>query len=128
MIEGLLGENIGVREDVIQRACKLSMKAHERSSSPSKPYIHDRTRLSNDVFFAFPGSWRVEDWYAGDPFGEVGVDESVFPSMRSVGSEDVGLVNEAFCRRFHGLLHRSSLAAEVLNFPRFLSFCLNFES
>lgn len=114
MIEGRLGESIGVKEDVIQRACKLSMKAHERS--PSKPYIHDRTRLSNDVFFAFPGSWRVEDWYAGDPFGEVGVDVSVFPSMKSVGNEDVGLVNETFSRRFNGLLHRSSLAAEVLLF------------
>ncbi|KAH6756975.1 hypothetical protein C2S52_021983 [Perilla frutescens var. hirtella] len=111
MIGGRLGENLGLREDVIQKACKLSMKAHEKA--PAKPYIHEKTRGSTDVFFAFPGSWCVDDWYTRDPFGEIKVDVSKFPSMKSVGSEEIGLVNEAFLRRFDGLLTRSPLAAEV---------------
>lgn len=111
MIGERLGEKLGLREDAIQRACRLSMKAHDKA--PGKPYIHDKTRGSTDVFFAFPGSWCVEDWYSRDPFGEVKVDLSKFPSIKSVGNEEIGLVNEAFGRRFDGLLSRSSLAAEV---------------
>lgn len=109
---GRLGENIGVREETIERACKLSMKAHHKS--PAKPYIHDKSRGSNDTFFAFPGSWSVDDWYSTSPFGEIKVDESKFPSMKSLGTEEIGLVNEAFSRRFQDLLTTSSLATEVL--------------
>ncbi|XP_047978030.1 protein EDS1B-like [Salvia hispanica] len=111
MIGGRLGEKIGLKEDVIQRACRLSMKAHEKA--PGKPYIHEKTRGSNDVLFAFPGSWCVDDWFTRDPFGEVKVDVSKFPCIRSVGNEEIGLVNEAFATRFDALLSRSPLAAEV---------------
>ncbi|KAL1541551.1 Lipase (class 3), variant 2 [Salvia divinorum] len=111
MIGGRLGEKIGLKEDVIQRACRLSMKAHEKA--PGKPYIHEKTRGSNDVLFAFPGSWCVDDWYTRDPFGEVKVDVSKFPCIRSVGNEEIGSVNEAFATRFNTLLSRSPLAAEV---------------
>ncbi|XP_047970350.1 protein EDS1B-like [Salvia hispanica] len=109
MVEGRLGERLGLREDVIQRACRLSLKAHDKG----KPYLHEKTRGSTDVFLAFPGSWCVDDWYTRDPFGEVKVDVSMFPCIRSVGNEEIGLVNEAFARRFEALLNRSSLATEV---------------
>ncbi|KAK6123010.1 hypothetical protein DH2020_043257 [Rehmannia glutinosa] len=111
MMGGRLGENIGLKEEIIQKACKLSMKAHEKS--PGKPYIHEKTRGSTETFFAFPGSWSVDDWYSRSPFGEIKVDVSKFPSMKSVGNEEIGLVNEGFSRRFQELLSRSSLATEV---------------
>ncbi|KAL8465254.1 hypothetical protein ACS0TY_034674 [Phlomoides rotata] len=112
MMGGRLGENIGVREEIIQKACKLSMKAHEKA--PVKPYIHEKIRGSNDVVFAFPGSWSVDDWYIGkNSFGEIKVDVARFSCMKSIGYEDIGLVNEAFSRRFHQLLTQSSLANEV---------------
>ncbi|KAI3454588.1 hypothetical protein Pfo_011251 [Paulownia fortunei] len=111
MMAGRLGENIGLREEIIQKACKLSMKAHDKY--PGKPYIHEKTRGSTDTFFAFPGSWSVDDWYSRKPFGDIKVDLSKFPSMKSVGNEEIALVNEAFSRRFEGLLSRSSLAVEV---------------
>ncbi|KAK6123445.1 hypothetical protein DH2020_042810 [Rehmannia glutinosa] len=111
MMGGRLGENIGLKEEIIQKACKLSMKAHEKS--PGKPYIHEKTRGSTETFFAFPGSWSVDDWYSRSPFGEIKVDVSKFPSMKSVGNEEICLVNEGFSRRFQELLSRSSLATEV---------------
>ncbi|PIN04906.1 Carboxylesterase [Handroanthus impetiginosus] len=111
MMRGRLGENLGLKEEIIQKACRLSMKAHEKS--PAKPYIHEKTRGSTEVFFAFCGSWRVGDWCSTKPFGEVKVNRSRFPSMKSVGNEEIALVNEAFSRRFDEILSRSSLATEV---------------
>lgn len=114
MMEGRVGEKIGVREDVIQKACKLSMKAHDKA--PVKPYVHEKIRGSNDVVFAFPGSWSVDDWYTPGKscFGEIKVDVSRFPCMKSIGYEEIGVVNHAFTRRFDELITRSSLANEVL--------------
>ncbi|KAL2244371.1 protein EDS1B [Sesamum indicum] len=111
MMGGRVGDSLGVREEIIQKACKLSMKAHEKS--PGKPYVHEKNRGPTEAFFAFPGSWAVEDWYSRRPFGEIKVDVSKFPSMKSVGNDETALVNEAFSRRFEELLSRSSLATEV---------------
>ncbi|KAL7139107.1 hypothetical protein ABFS83_09G029300 [Erythranthe nasuta] len=106
MMGGRVGENIGVGEEIIEKACKLSMKAH------SKPnyYIQDKNRVT---FFAFPGSWSVNDWCSRKPFGEIKVDVSMFPSIKSIGNEEIGLVNQAFFSRFQHLLTRSSLVNEV---------------
>ncbi|GFP97694.1 protein eds1l [Phtheirospermum japonicum] len=106
-----IGDYIGLKEEIIQKACKLSVKAHDKS--PVKPYIHEKNRGSTETYFAFPGSWSADDWYCGSPFGEIKVDVSKFPSMRSIGTEEIGFVNGAFSRRFEELLSRSSLATEV---------------
>ncbi|KAL3640645.1 Lipase (class 3) [Castilleja foliolosa] len=106
-----IGDYIGLKEEIIQKACKLSMKAHAKS--PVKPYIHEKNRGSTETIFAFPGSWSADDWYSRSPFGEIKVDVSKFPSIKSIGTEEIGFVNGAFSRRFDELLSRSSLATEV---------------
>lgn len=112
-----LGDNLGLREEVIQKACRLSMKAHEKAApapaASGKPYLIDKSRGTPEAVFAFPGSWRAEDWYRRRPFGEIKVDLSKFASVRSIGNEEIGLVNEAFVRRFDEILGRSSLVTEV---------------
>lgn len=111
MTGGKLGHNIGLSEELIQKAAKLAMKAHD--TSPGKPYRHEKASGSIDAFFAFPGSWCVDHWYSRKPFGEIKIDVSKFPSMKSVGNDEVALVNEAFSRRFQELLSNSSLEIEV---------------
>ncbi|KAG8379072.1 hypothetical protein BUALT_Bualt07G0050200 [Buddleja alternifolia] len=112
MVRGMrVGEITGLREEVIIKACKLSMKAHEKS--PGKVYIHEKNRGSGEAFFAFPGSWSVDDWYTRNPFGEIKIDVSQFHCMKSIGNDEIALVNEAFYRRFQELLSKSSLLNEV---------------
>ncbi|KAL3835146.1 hypothetical protein ACJIZ3_009882 [Penstemon smallii] len=117
MVGGRIRDYIGLKEDFIQKACKLAMKAHEKS--PGKPYIHERNRGSAEAFFAFPGSWSVENWYSSSnstkkAFGETKVDVSKFPSLKSVGNGEIALVNEAFSRRFEDqILNNSSFIPEV---------------
>ncbi|CAA0820822.1 Protein EDS1B [Striga hermonthica] len=106
-----LGDIIGLKEEIIQRACKLSMKAHDKS--PFKPFVVEKARGSTETFFAFPGSWAAGDWYGKNSFGDGKVDVSKFPSLKSVGYDEIALVNEAFSRRFEELLERTSLATEV---------------
>ncbi|XP_051123147.1 protein EDS1L [Andrographis paniculata] len=103
-----LGDNLGINEDLIHRACKLSLKAH----LAGKPYL--RRATAADAIFAFPGSWAADDWRAQPPpFGEIKVDLSKFGSIKSLGNNEVGLVNEAFSKRFDQILAKTSLANEI---------------
>ncbi|KAA8540880.1 hypothetical protein F0562_024982 [Nyssa sinensis] len=107
MAGGRLGENIGMREELIKKASSLAMKAHR---SPGKPFLSEKSRGSPEIIIAFPGSWSVGDWFSGRSFGETKVD-NLFPSVRSIGNDEVGLANEAFIRRFKEILR--SLENEV---------------
>ncbi|XP_022868547.1 protein EDS1B-like, partial [Olea europaea var. sylvestris] len=111
MVGERVGEITGLREELILRSCKLAIKAHDKY--PGKPYIYDKNRGSTDAVFAFPGSWLVDHWYSRKPFGETKVDLSKFPSLISLGNDEIALVNEAFSTRFEQLLSKSSLATEV---------------
>lgn len=108
---GSLGENIGVGEELITRACKLCFKA--RNKFPDKQYLYDRSRSSLDAVFAFPGTWSLQDWFSNKPFGETKIDPTLFPSLRSIGNDVASIVNESFARRFAEILSRTSLATEV---------------
>lgn len=102
---------IGLREDqLINKACSCAMKAHK---SPENPYILEKTLGSPEtILFSFPGSWSVSDWFAQKPFGETKINRSghppKFPSLRSVGNDEVATVNEAFLRRFEDKILGSS--------------------
>ncbi|KAE8124148.1 hypothetical protein FH972_019056 [Carpinus fangiana] len=102
---------IGLREDqLINKACSCAMKAHK---SPENPYIIEKTLGSPEtILFSFPGSWSVSDWFAQKPFGETKINRSghppKFPSLRSIGNDEVATVNEAFLRRFEDKILGSS--------------------
>lgn len=91
---------LGLRQDHINKACLLAMKAHK---SPEKPYLLDKSSKT-DVIFSFAGTWSVEDWFTTNPFGERKIDRDQFPSLRSIGIDEVATVNEAFLNRFLTIL------------------------
>ena len=110
----------GLREEVIQRACSIAMTAHK---APEKPYLVENSPTSFDVFFSFPGSWSVTDWFTRPPFGEIKIDRSellapkgndaVATSLRTISRDELARVNEGFLRRLELILANSSLQSEV---------------
>ncbi|XP_058180503.1 protein EDS1L-like [Rhododendron vialii] len=110
MVGGRLGETIGMREELIKKACSLSLKAHRASG---KPYLYEKSRSSSEAVFGFPGSWSVEDWFSSRPFGDTKASLNLFPSLRSIGNDEVAVVNEAFFRRFEVILRKTSFEKEV---------------
>ncbi|KAK2663861.1 hypothetical protein Ddye_002435 [Dipteronia dyeriana] len=105
-----LGEVIKVSEELIKKAWSLAMKAHK---SPEKPYLVEKSRSSSEVIFSFPGSWSVNDWFTGSPFGEKEMELGKFASLKSIGNEDVAIFNEAFLNRFDVIFAQSLLQNEV---------------
>ncbi|KAI4343796.1 hypothetical protein L6164_011104 [Bauhinia variegata] len=111
MAGGRFGEMVGIREEVIKRACILAFKAHKSSD---KTYLVEKSRSSSSqVIISFPGSWCVNDWFSGKPFGETKIDLEMFPSLRSVSNDEAALVNQAFLRRFQSILTSPSFQSEV---------------
>ena len=110
---------IGMRDDqLINKACSFAMKDHK---PPEKPYILEKPRGSPETnFFIFPGSWWLSDWVvAQKPFGETKINrlgnQPMFPSLRSIGNDEVATVNEAFLRRFQDkILGGSDFKEKVL--------------
>ncbi|XP_058180502.1 protein EDS1L-like [Rhododendron vialii] len=110
MVGGRLGETIGMREELIKKACSLSLKAHRASG---KPYLYEKSRGSSEAVFSFPGSWSVENWFSSRSFGDMKADLNLFPSLRSISNDEVAAVNEAFFRRFEFILKTTSFENEV---------------
>ncbi|KAG6633060.1 hypothetical protein I3843_12G021900 [Carya illinoinensis] len=96
-----LGYVIEMDEKLIEKACDSATKAH---MSPVKPFIHEKFSVSSSrtVIFSFPaGSWSVDDWVARNPVGETEVKAKLFGSViRSIGNDEIAMVNEPFLRRF----------------------------
>ncbi|KAL9243183.1 hypothetical protein vseg_017103 [Gypsophila vaccaria] len=107
------GEKTGLTEEVIGRACSIAMKAH--TSSSSELYVCEKaTSTSSEVIvFGFAGSWDVGDWFTHEPFGVVKINLNVFPSLRTIGSNQAATVNQAFLRKFEALLANSSFRIQV---------------
>ncbi|XAR50123.1 Carboxylesterase, partial [Bertholletia excelsa] len=87
-----------------------SVTESSRASS-GKLYLLEKSR--GEVIFGFPGSWSAGEWFSGDPFGEIKVNQQLFPSLKSIGTDEVATVNQAFLRRFEALLRTPSFEAEV---------------
>lgn len=111
--------NFGISQEVIKRACELSMKAHECYNA-SNQYIYEECQCSlpTAAFFSFSGVWSATDWFAHSAgtcssYGETNIDLDLFPSLKSIGNEEPALVNEAFLCRFRAILENSSLSVEV---------------
>ncbi|MCE3051843.1 enhanced disease susceptibility 1 [Datura stramonium] len=100
------------KDELIKKACNLAMEAHNLSSG--KPYIYKKKSGSNmDAVFGFAGTWSLDGWYSSTSFGETKINITLFPSLRSVGTDEVAMVNEAFARRFEEILNNSSFKNEV---------------
>ncbi|KAM3704094.1 hypothetical protein ACJW31_04G149400 [Castanea mollissima] len=101
-----LGENIKITPEIVNKACSLAVGAHNFAD---EPYILENIRGSPDlVIFGFPGNWSVNDWYAGESFGEIKINLELFPSLRSVGIDEHAKVNKAFLQRFDDKVLRNS--------------------
>ncbi|KAE9587384.1 hypothetical protein Lal_00004843 [Lupinus albus] len=108
----LFVDNLGLKEELIKKACSLAFKAHK---SPEKSYLSEKIKISSEpiLFISFPGLWDHTKWFSKKPFGVTKIDLNLFPSLRSVGNDEAALVNEAFLLRFQNILDNSSLKFEV---------------
>lgn len=109
MVGGRLVDSIGMKEELIKKACSCSLKAH----GGKKLFRCKEIGGSSEVVFSFPGSWSKEDWFCNRAFGYTKADLSLFPSLRSLGNDEVAMVNGAFFRRFEEVLKENSFKKEV---------------
>ncbi|XP_062030609.1 protein EDS1L-like [Rosa rugosa] len=109
-----LVKKIGISEELIKKSCSLSWE-----DQFSNGLFHVDKSSSDAVFIVFPGSWTVKEWFSGDQaFGETKIDskdwsKKAFPSMRSIGNDDVAIVNQAFLERFELVLKDPKFGEEV---------------
>ncbi|GKA45413.1 EDS1L-like protein, partial [Tanacetum coccineum] len=66
-----------------------------------------------ETIFAFDGSWSVQDFYNHEPFGETKVDIALFPSLKSIGNNEVAMINQGFFLKFLSILQTTSFKDEV---------------
>ncbi|XP_030521505.1 protein EDS1L-like [Rhodamnia argentea] len=116
MDTGSRGQELGIKDEVIKKACSASIRAHQ---APEKPFLVEKIGRGSpsQVVFAFSGSWSFDQWSAGDgkarAFGETEVNLAMFPSLRSIGNDITATVNESFMRQFLQIVEKSALHAEV---------------
>lgn len=92
-----LGEVLDMKEEVIQKACCLAMKAHKSE----KQWLSEEVAGSSEVVVAFAGSWSVAEWFSRENYGETKINLDLFPSLKRIRSSNKpAIVNEAFLRRF----------------------------
>ena len=98
-IEENIGRMLESKKELINRACIEATKPHK----PSKKlfFVQDN---GSEVIFSFPGSWDVIDWYLKGPFGETAINSELFPSLRSIGVNELAKVNQAFQNKFQLVL------------------------
>ncbi|KMT10479.1 hypothetical protein BVRB_5g116030 [Beta vulgaris subsp. vulgaris] len=108
----MAAEKIGLREEMIGKACTVAIKAHKSSSN--KPYICEKSKSSSsEVIFGFTGTWDFGDWFTHKPFGTTKIDLNLFPSLKTIGSNEAATVNQAFLQRFEAILAKTSFKNEV---------------
>ncbi|CAJ1975215.1 unnamed protein product [Sphenostylis stenocarpa] len=114
MAGGSLGDNLGLKEDVIKRVCGLAFKAHNHKS-PDKLYFYEKIQISSGTYnvFSFSGSWDATEWFVNKPFGGTKIDLTLFPSLRSIGNDEAALVNEGFAKRLYHIFKTTSFRSEV---------------
>ncbi|XP_057480628.1 protein EDS1B-like [Actinidia eriantha] len=99
-----------MREELMEEACYLALRAH---TSAGKPYLSKKIHGSSETVFSFPGSWTVDDWFSGKPFGQRKIELDLFPSLCSFVNDEKAAVNEAFFRRFEAILKTTAFENEV---------------
>ncbi|KAF8006000.1 hypothetical protein BT93_K0319 [Corymbia citriodora subsp. variegata] len=112
---GSRGRELGIKDEVIKKACSASVRAHQVRE---KPFLVEKVRGSpSQVIIAFSGTWPSTEWPARDgkakAFGETKVNLDLFPCLWSVGNNITATVNEAFMSRFLQIMENSSLRSEM---------------
>nr|XP_043609496.1 protein EDS1L-like [Erigeron canadensis] len=102
-----IGEKLGISETVIIKVSTLAQKSHKSNNG----YIKESG--NEETVFAFGGSWSFQDFYSHEPFGETTVDLSLFPSLKSVGNNELAMINKGFFLKFQSILQKPSFQAEV---------------
>lgn len=113
---GSTSEILGISEEYIKKSCRLSL-----NDQFGTELFHVDKSSSDAVFIVFKGVCTVEEWFSGDgAFGETKINykdwsKEAFPSMKSIGNEDIAIVNQAFLERFE-------LATKDPNFGKEVSY------
>ncbi|XP_076882494.1 protein EDS1L-like [Bidens hawaiensis] len=100
----MMEEKLGVKEAEIIKACALAVKSHKSNDG----FIKESG--TEDTVFALGGSWAVEDFYSKEPFG-VNTCSLMFPSLNSVGNNELANITQGFFLRFQAIL--KTLQTEV---------------
>lgn len=113
---GSCGRELGIKDEVIKKACSISIRAHQAPAE--KPFLVDKIRGSpSQVVIAFSGAWTSDAWSTRDgtakAFGETEVNLNSFPSLRSIGNDITAKVNEASMNQFLQIMEKSALRSEM---------------
>ncbi|XP_043706169.1 protein EDS1-like [Telopea speciosissima] len=95
--------------DLVKKALSLAMAAQSKHDRP-----YQSEKYSDYTIIAFHGSGTtVEDWFSGKPFGETSVGlKKLFPCLKSIGNDEIALVNGKFLQQFQNLLKPEALKQE----------------
>ncbi|KAJ4959617.1 hypothetical protein NE237_019527 [Protea cynaroides] len=110
-----LREGLGMETDLIKSACSLAMAAN---STPHRSYISDKP--ASYAIFAFPGSGTLDGWFSSKSFGNTSVDLKLFPSLRSIGNDELAVVNAKFFQQFRDLLKENFQLSDKIRFEHLL--------
>ncbi|KAK7317216.1 hypothetical protein RJT34_01256 [Clitoria ternatea] len=111
MTGGLLGDKLGLKEEVIKKARDVAFEAHV--SNNNKYHVSQWTLTEAYLFISFPGSWDATEWFDNKIFGESKIDLDLLPPLRSVGNDEPALVNQGFLQIFHDIFKNSQIKSEV---------------
>ncbi|KAJ4974405.1 hypothetical protein NE237_007579 [Protea cynaroides] len=94
--------------DLVKKAFSVAMAVQSKGNRTYQSEKH-----SSYSIFAFHGSGTVEDWYSGTSFGETSIGlRKFFPSLKTIGNDEIALVNGKFFQQFQDLLTQEVLKEE----------------
>ncbi|KAJ4972911.1 hypothetical protein NE237_006085 [Protea cynaroides] len=103
-----LREAVGMEADLVKKAFSLAMTVQSQGNQTYQYENH-----SSYSIFAFSGSGTVEDWFSGTSFGETSIGlKKLFPSLKSIGNNEIAQVNGKFFQQLQDLLKEETLNEE----------------
>ncbi|KAJ4949774.1 hypothetical protein NE237_000111, partial [Protea cynaroides] len=103
-----LREAVGIEADLVKKAFSIAMAVQSKGNRTYQFEKH-----SSYSIFAFRGCGTVEDWFSGTSFGETSISlKKFFPLLKSIGNNEIALVNGKFFQQFQNLLKEETLNEE----------------
>ncbi|XP_042496406.1 protein EDS1-like [Macadamia integrifolia] len=98
-----------MESDLVKKTFSIAKAAQ---SNQNRSYHSEN--YSSYFIIAFHGSGTtIGDWYSGKPFGETSVGlKKLFPFLKSIGNDEIAVVNGKFLQQFKDLLKPDALNEE----------------
>lgn len=107
--------SLGIPDLLVRECCRCSPSLKQKQISPFAVVTQPRHCPYPAAIFAFPPSFSHDDWAPPDHAHATAnlTDLSLFPFLRSIGTNLPAILHAPFLRRFLHLLSTSLLEAQV---------------